>query len=30
MNDAKGTSRQVDNERVWICDKCKQKINLKK
>jgi|694.fasta_scaffold90164_4 archaemetzincin len=30
MNDAKGTSKQVDNEKVWICNKCSQKINLKK
>lgn len=29
MNDAKGTSSQVDNELISVCDKCKQKINLK-
>lgn len=23
MNDAGGTIKQVDNERIWFCDKCK-------
>lgn len=22
MNDAKGTIKQVDNEKIWLCDKC--------
>jgi len=30
MNDAKGTIKTVDNEKIWICSKCTQEINLKK
>jgi archaemetzincin len=26
MNDAKGTSSQVDNEKIWLCDNCKNKL----
>ena len=26
MNDAKGTIKQVDAEKVWLCDKCKNQI----
>jgi archaemetzincin len=26
MNDAKGTIKQVDAEKVWFCDKCKNQI----
>jgi archaemetzincin len=26
MNDAKGTIKQVDVEKVWFCDKCKNQI----
>jgi len=22
MNDARGTIKQVDNEKIWLCDKC--------
>lgn len=28
MNDAKGTIRQVDREKIWLCEKCKKQINL--
>ena len=27
MNDANGTIKQVDKEKVWLCDKCLKKIN---
>lgn len=27
MNDAKGTIKQVDSEKVWLCDKCKRLIS---
>ena len=26
MNDAKGTSSQVDNEKIWLCANCKNKL----
>jgi len=26
MNDAKGTSSQVDNEKIWLCGNCKNKL----
>lgn len=29
MNDAKGTIKQVDDEKVWLCDSCKKRINKK-
>jgi archaemetzincin len=28
MNDAKGTIKQVDDEKVWLCDKCKKQLNF--
>lgn len=27
MNDANGTIKQVDKEKIWFCDKCKKQIN---
>lgn len=27
MNDANGTIKQVDLEKIWFCDKCKKQIN---
>jgi archaemetzincin len=27
MNDAKGTIKQVDNEKVWFCEKCRTQLN---
>jgi len=26
MNDARGTIKQVDAEKVWLCEKCKNQI----
>ena len=26
MNDARGTIKQVDAEKVWLCEKCKNRI----
>lgn len=26
MNDADGTIKQVDNEKLWLCNKCREKI----
>lgn len=28
MNDAKGTIKQVDREKIWLCNKCKNQIGL--
>ena len=28
MNDARGTIKQVDGEKIWFCDKCKNKLKL--
>jgi archaemetzincin len=28
MNDAKGTIRKVDSEKIWICDFCRKKLKL--
>lgn len=28
MNDAKGTIKQLDIEKIWLCDKCKKLINM--
>lgn len=27
MNDAKGKIKQVDNEKVWFCEKCREQLN---
>jgi archaemetzincin len=27
MNDANGTIQQVDNEKVWFCEKCRKQLN---
>jgi hypothetical protein len=27
MNDAKGTIKQVDAEKVWLCEKCRKQLN---
>ena len=27
MSAAKGTIKQVDNERVWFCEKCREQLN---
>jgi len=27
MNDANGTIKQVDNEKVWFCEKCREQLN---
>ena len=27
MNDACGTIKQVDNEKVWFCEKCREQLN---
>jgi archaemetzincin len=27
MNDANGTIKQVDKERVWFCEKCRKQLN---
>jgi predicted Zn-dependent protease len=27
MNDANGTVKQVDKERVWFCEKCRKQLN---
>jgi len=29
MNDAKGTSKEMDNEKIWFCDKCRKQIGMK-
>ena len=29
MNDAKGTAKQVDNEKIWFCDKCRKQVGMK-
>lgn len=29
MNDAKGTIKEVDGEKIWLCEKCKKQIGLK-
>lgn len=29
MNDAKGKGKKVDDEKKWMCDKCRNKIKLK-
>jgi archaemetzincin len=29
MNDARGTVKQIDRERVWLCDKCRKNIGMK-
>jgi len=29
MNDAKGTSKEMDNEEIWFCDKCRKQIGMK-
>jgi archaemetzincin len=28
MNDAKGTVRQIDQEKIWLCDNCKKIIGI--
>jgi len=28
MNDANGTIKQVDREKMWLCDRCKQIIGM--
>ena len=28
MNDADGTIKQVDREKIWFCKKCWKKINI--
>jgi archaemetzincin len=28
MHAAEGSIRQIDREKIWICDKCKDKVNL--
>ena len=28
MNDAKGKIKQVDSERVWFCEKCREQIKM--
>lgn len=28
MNDANGTVKQIDREKVWICDNCRKKIKF--
>jgi len=29
MNDARGTVKQIDRERVWLCDNCRKIIGMK-
>lgn len=29
MNDARGTVKQIDRERVWLCDNCRRIIKMK-
>ena len=29
MNDAKGIAKQVDNEKIWFCDKCRKQVEMK-
>jgi len=29
MNDANGTIKQVDNEKIWFCNNCKKQLKLK-
>lgn len=29
MNDARGTVKQIDRERVWLCDNCRRIIGMK-
>ena len=29
MNDAKGTAKQVDNEKIWFCDQCRKQVGMK-
>ena len=29
MNDVRGTVKQIDRERVWLCDKCRKNIGMK-
>jgi archaemetzincin len=29
MNDARGTVKQIDRERVWLCDNCRKIIRMK-
>ena len=29
MNDAKGTAKQVDNEKIWFCDQCRKLVGMK-
>ncbi len=29
MNDANGTIKQVDNEKLWFCEKCKKQVKKK-
>lgn len=29
MNDARGTVKQIDRERVWLCDNCRKNIGMK-
>ena len=29
MNDAKGTAKQVENEKIWFCDKCRKQVGMK-
>ena len=30
MNDARGTIKTVDNEKMWLCDGCQEQIQNKK
>jgi len=29
MNDARGTVKQIDMEKIWLCDKCSKQIGIK-
>jgi len=29
MNDVKGTVKQIDMEKIWLCDKCSKQIGMK-
>jgi archaemetzincin len=29
MNDARGSAKQIDRERVWLCDNCRRIIGMK-
>lgn len=29
MNDAKGTLKEIDKEKIWFCDQCRKQVGMK-